>query len=511
MSSSKYGTVHLVGAGPGASDLLTLRAADLLVKADVVVYDYLVNPQIRRLCRPDCEMVDVGKSPGRHSISQEDILEILIEKAKKGKNVVRLKGGDPFIFGRGGEEKETLVEHDIPVEITPGITAALGCAAHNGIPLTHRDFSSAITFLTGHERPDRKEPGIDFQAFAKTKGTLCIYMGIGQAERISKDLIEGGLPKNTSVAVIRWGTLPKQQTWLTSISDLPKIIEKNVIKAPALLIIGEAASHMEPAQPKAGLPLLGKRIAITRAREQSGRLSKKLEALGAEVLEVPMIRIQADTVPQRMAEIFAEIAQYEWIVFTSTNGVRCFFEYFYKAYPDIRCLGPMRIAAVGEATAEEIRKHHLVVDLMPEKAVSEELAKCLLEKENVENLKILVISGNLNSPELADTLATKGHAIVDQLQVYSTELCDPSNTWEAQSLIHHGADAVLFTSSSTVNAFSEYLLPQFVDELPPPAYFSIGPKTSATLREHQLPIAAEAEESNLDSLVAALCENLEGK
>ncbi len=189
MSSSNYGTVHLVGAGPGASDLLTLRAAELLSKADVVVYDYLVNPEIRRLCRPECEMIDVGKAPGRHSISQEEILEILVEQAKAGKTVVRLKGGDPFIFGRGGEEKETLSDHDIPVEITPGITAALGCAAHNGIPLTHRDFSSSITFLTGHERPDRKEPEIDFHAFAKTKGTLCIYMGVGQADRISNDLI----------------------------------------------------------------------------------------------------------------------------------------------------------------------------------------------------------------------------------------------------------------------------------------------------------------------------------
>lgn len=509
MSSSKYGTVHLVGAGPGASDLLTLRAAKLLARADVVVYDYLVNPDIRRLCNPGCEMIDVGKAPGRHSISQEEILDILVEQAKAGKMVVRLKGGDPFIFGRGGEEKETLTDHDIPVEITPGITAALGCAAHNGIPLTHRDFSSTITFITGHERPDRKEPEIDFSSYANAKGTLCIYMGIGQAERISSELIKGGLAGETSTAIIRWGTLARQQTWLTSVADLPQVIEKNSIKAPALLIIGEAAAHIDPVESPEDQVLIGKRIVITRAREQAGKLRQKLEILGAEVLEVPMIKIQADTVREQMAEIFAEIAQYEWILFTSSNGVKYFFEYFHKAFPDIRCLGPMRIGAIGDATAEEIRKNRLGIDLMPEKALAEDLAKELLQKENVENLKILVVTGNRNSPELAETLSLKGHAIVDQLQVYSTELCDPTDTWEAQTYINQGADAVLFTSSSTVLSYAQHLMPKLSEELPAPACISIGPKTSKTMAEHGIKLTAQADESNLESLVATLCEELQ--
>ena len=508
MSESTTGIVHLVGAGPGAKYLLTLRAAELLSQCDVLVYDYLVNPEIRRLCNHHCEMIDVGKAPGRHSISQEEIMQILIDHAKAGKNVVRLKGGDPFIFGRGGEEKETLTEHDIPVEITPGITAALGCAAHNGIPLTHRDFSSNITFLTGHERPDKKEPGTDFHAYAKTKGTLCVYMGIGQAERISHDLMEGGLTADTPAAIVRWGTLPKQETWMTNLSDLPTVIEKNHIKAPALLIIGEAANHMEPVIPAHDQPLLGKRVVITRAQEQSGRLREKLEALGADVLEIPLIRIRPDTVKERMAEIFADIAQYDWILFTSSNGVRYFFDYFHKAYKDIRCLGPMRVGAIGKATAEEITKNHIQIDLQPEKALSEELAKVLLEKENIENLKVLVITGNRNSPKLAETLMLKGHAIVDQLQVYRTDLADPADTWEAQSFLSEGADAVLFTSSSTALSYAQHLAEDLKETATSPLHLSIGPKTSATLEEQNLSVSGQSEESNLDSLVELLCEKL---
>ena len=511
MSRTSPGTVHLVGAGPGAADLLTLRAAGLLAKCDVLVYDYLVNPGHRRLCRPDCEMVDVGKAPGRHSISQEEILEILTKHAKEGKMVVRLKGGDPFVFGRGGEEKEALADEGIPVEITPGITAALGCASHNGIPLTHRDFSSALTFLTGHERPDHTAPKIDFQEFAKTGDTLCIYMGIGQAGRISADLQSGGLPASTPVAIIRWGTLPNQQAWMTNLGDFPGLVEKNGIKSPALVIVGEAAIHLDPPEGDSlenAKPLLGKRVVVTRSQSQAGKLRGKLEDLGAEVLEIPLIDIRQDTSRDMLTEVFAEIAQYDWILFTSGNGVRYFFDYFYKAYNDLRCLGPMRIGAIGEATAKEIRKNHLEIDVLPEKAISGELARELLEKENIENLKVLIITGNRNGPELVDALVDKGRAIVDQLQVYSTDLNDPSGNWETNSFLAEGADAVLFTSSSTVESFAQHLVPK-LDGLPrDPLYFSIGPKTSATLGKHGLPLAAEAGESNLDSLVQAVCDQM---
>lgn len=511
MAQISPGTVHLVGAGPGAADLLTLRAADLLAQCDVLVYDYLVNPDLRRLCRPECEMVDVGKAPGRHSISQEEILEILADHAKQGKMVVRLKGGDPFVFGRGGEEKEALADEGIPVEITPGITAALGCASHNGIPLTHRDFSSSLTFLTGHERPDHTAPRIDFQQFAKYGDTLCIYMGIGQADRISTDLLSGGLPGTTPIAIIRWGTLPNQQAWLTNLADFPGLIDKNGIKSPALIIVGEAAMHLDPPESDArenDKPLVGKRIVVTRSHSQAGKLRGKLEALGAEVLEIPLIDIRQDTTREMLTEVFAGIAQYDWILFTSSNGVRYFFEYFYMAFNDLRCLGPMRIGAIGGATAEEIRKNHLEIDLLPEKAVSEELARELLEKESIENLKALVITGNRNSPKLVDTLVSKGRAIVDQLQVYRTDLHDPSATWETCSFLADGADAVLFTSSSTVQSFAQHLAPK-MDGMPgEPLFISIGPKTSATMGKHDLPLAAEAQESNLDSLVQAVCDQL---
>ena len=357
------GKVYIVGAGPGSMDLLTLRAADLLSQCDVLVYDYLVNPDFRRLCRRGYEMVDVGKAPGRHSISQEQILEILLNKAKEGLQVVRLKGGDPFIFGRGGEEKATLVAEGIEVEIVPGVTAALGCAAHNGIPLTHRDFSSSLTLLTGHENPDKKEPQVDFKKFATTGGTLCIYMGVGQADRITNDLIAGGMSADTPVAIIRWGTLPRQESWSTTLDKLPDTVSSKDVKAPALLLVGEAVTHKDDPSEGRALPLSGRRIVVTRALEQAGKLRHKLEEMGAEVLELPLIKIKPETSPEVMTETFAGLATYEWVIFNSTNGVRHFFDFFFKAFEDLRCLGPMRIAAIGDATAEELRKLHLQVDV----------------------------------------------------------------------------------------------------------------------------------------------------
>ena len=503
------GTVHLVGAGPGAKELLTLRAAELLAECDVLVYDYLVNPEFRRLCKRECEMIDVGKAPGRHSVSQDEILEIISAKAKSGKQVVRLKGGDPFVFGRGGEEKETLVAQGIYVEIVPGITAALGCAAHNGIPLTHRDFSSSITFLTGHENPEKKEPGIDFKSFAKNGGTLCIYMGVGQAKRISKDLITGGLSAKTPVAIIRWGTLPYQQAWETTLEDLPSLVLQDDVKAPSLLLIGEAVSHMvPPVQPAKYRPLLGRRIVITRAREQSGRLREKLEVLGAEVLELPFICVEPDANPETLTEVFADIAIYDWIVFTSSNGVRQFFDYFFRGFEDLRCLGPMRIAAIGEATAAELHKLHLQVDILPEKALSESLAQAMMSKENLENLKILIITGSRNSPILGETLTLKGMAIVDELQVYRTDLSDPTDTWEGRTLKADGADAVLFTSSSTVESFSLHQEKLLSADFPSPHYFSIGPKTTKSLCSSGFTVAGEASEPSLDALVQKLLEKL---
>ena len=495
------GTVHLVGAGPGARGLLTLRAADLLAQCDVLVYDYLVNPDFRRLCKRGCEMIDVGKAPGRHSISQDAIMEILVEKAQAGLQVVRLKGGDPFIFGRGGEEKSTLTAEGIDVEIVPGVTAALGCAAHNGIPLTHRDYSSSITFLTGHENPDKKEPRIDFQAFARTGGTLCIYMGVGQASRIADDLVTGGLPKTTSVAIIRWGTLPRQESWMTNLAQLPDTVADHGIKAPALLFVGEAASHLTDPSEGQSLPLLGKRIVITRAREQAGRLRAKLENLGAEVLELPLIRIEPEVSPEVITETFAGLATYEWIIFTSTNGVHHFFDFFFKAFEDLRCLGPMRIAAIGEATAEELRKLHLQVDVVPEKSLTEDLAKAILDFENLENLNVLVVTGSRNSPILTETLVLKGHAIVDELQVYRTDLADPSETWEGRTLLSESADAILFTSSSTVQSYAKHMANSVPGN---PACYSIGPKTTRALKDAGIQLAAEANEPSLDSLIDAL-------
>ena len=413
---NKKGMVYLVGAGPGDLGLLTIRARELIASADVLVYDYLANPKLLDWTRKECEHIYVGKQSGRHSIPQDEIEELLVDRARQGLSVVRLKGGDPFIFGRGGEEIEQLQADNIPFEIVPGVTAALAAAAYTGIPLTHRNYSSSITFLTGHENPEKHTLSIDFSAYGKSKGTLCIYMGIGQLPRIIDELKSGGMPGNTPVAVIQWATLNMQRSLFSTVDTVVNDLNTSELSAPSIIMIGEIVAGRSKSSWFAEKPLLGKRIVVTRARSQAGKLTTLLERKGAEVIELPLIEVKRIFEPQRLSEIFSGIASYEWILFTSANGVRFFFEVFYKAFDDIRCLGPMRIAAVGAATAQEIAAHRLKVDLIPEKASGNALASALIKSESIENLQILAITGNLNNEELVQRLESEGGAIVDTRQ-----------------------------------------------------------------------------------------------
>jgi uroporphyrinogen III methyltransferase/synthase len=508
-SQNKTGTVYLIGAGPGDLGLITVRARELIETADVLLYDYLANPKLLEWTREGAETIYVGKSNGQHSIPQDEIEEILVNRAQKGLNVVRLKGGDPFVFGRGGEEIEQLEIDKIPFEIVPGITAALATAAYAGIPLSHRDYSSAITFLTGHENPEKHTFSIDFKDYGQNKGTLCIYMGIGQLPRIAGELQAGGMSGSTPVAIVQWATLNRQRSLFSTIDTVAADLATSGITAPAMVIIGEVVANRTKTEWFEGRPLMGKRIVVTRARDQAGQLTALLESNGAEVIELPFIEVKPDVNQQQLAEIFAGIAIYEWIIFTSVNGVKSFFDMFYKAFDDIRCLGPMRIAAVGSATAREIAKHNLKVDLVPEKANGDALATAFIKNEGIESIQMLVVTGNQNREVLVKRLETEGGAIVDTLPLYKTSKTDLSNHAAAERFRTEGADAVLFTSSSTVKSFVDQAAALTLEpDATTPAFGSIGPLTTKTLKELGLPVGFESKHASLDHFVNATTEHL---
>jgi len=502
--SNKKGKVYLIGAGPGDPGLVTVRARQLIEAADVIIYDYLANPKLLDWAREDSERIYVGKRSGLHSIPQDEIEEILVDRANKGKQVVRLKGGDPFVFGRGGEEIGELQIDNIPFEIVPGVTAALAAAAYAGIPLSHREFSSSITFLTGHENPEKQSLSIDFRKHGQTNGTLCLYMSLGQLPRIIGELKEGGMPGDKPVGVIQWATLNRQQSVYGSLDTIVADIEAAGIGTPAMIIIGEVVAHRSKTEWFEGRELFGKRFVVTRAREQAGQLTHMLEDKGAEVIELPFIEVTPEFDPKLVSEVFTGLAVYEWIIFTSANGVKTFFDLFYKAFDDIRCLGPMRIAAVGAATAREIEKHRLKVDFVPKKANAEALADELIENEGMESVQVLVVTGNQNREALVKRLETEGRAIVDTLPLYKTKKTNLLANEAAERFRKEGADAILFTSSSTVNSFIDQNAAFKLEEgARHPVLGSIGPMTSKTLTEKKLPIGFEAPVSSLEHFIEA--------
>lgn len=506
MSDTK---VYLVGAGPGDLGLVTVRAKALIESCDVLVYDYLANPQIKQWTKPGCELIYVGKRPNLHAIPQDEIEDVLVDRAKKGLVVVRLKGGDPFIFGRGGEEACRLQEDGLNFEIVPGVTAALGSAAYAGIPLTHRDHSSSICFLTGHEDPEKHEMHVDFQYFAKSKGTLCIYMGMGHLDYIAQEIIKGGRSKETPVAVVQWATLGKQRSLVGTLDDIAEKVQDAGLSSPSVVIVGDVAQFRDVIGWHEKRPLYGKRIAVTRKKEQASVLCSKLQALGAEILELPLIDVQLDYDEENLEDVFSELATYEWIFFTSPNGARYFFELFFKKFKDLRCLGPMRIACIGNSTAKVVEQHNLEVDFIPETAVAEELAKSFLESNDVENQNLLVVTGNLNRDVLVKTLEDEGRAIVDTLKVYETVPSDLSNEPDAVSFREQGAHAITFTSSSIVQSFvdqAKHL--QLSKDAIRPKGISIGPITSEKMKKIGLPVDATAKEHNIDGLVAAIVKKL---
>ncbi|RRJ97471.1 uroporphyrinogen-III C-methyltransferase [Opitutaceae bacterium TAV4] len=506
---SATGTVYLVGAGPGDLGLVTFRAKELISTADVLVYDYLVHPELVKWCRPECQIIYVGKKAGFHSVPQTEIEKILVEHARAGRRVVRLKGGDPFVFGRGGEEARTLAAHDIPFEVVPGVTAALAAGAYAGIPLTHRNSNSAVLLLTGHEDVEKHQLALDWRAYGALKNTtLAIYMGMGRLRQIMDELQAGGLAPDTPAAVVQWASLGRQRSVVATAATLADRVAEAGLASPAIIFVGETVRQHETIDWFERLPLFGRRVAITRTRDQNSELREKLEALGAEVIELPLITISKDVDKHGLVEILTELGSYDWIVFTSANGVRFFFEEFFKGFDDVRALGLLRFACVGRATAREIEKHHIKVECMPASATGESLADALIETDSLDSAKVIVVTGNLNRDILVKKLEA-ANAIVDRLLLYKTERTDLTNDPVADDFRQRGADAILFASSSAVQSFAKHAAAlQLAPAARHPLTGSIGVLTSATMRESGMKVDFEAGKPSLDSLIAAMQKRL---
>jgi uroporphyrinogen III methyltransferase/synthase len=471
------GAVYLVGAGPGDPDLLTIKAQRLLCMADSILYDNLANHALLDLAPADAERLYVGKKKSQHAFTQDEIAAMLIERARLGKRVVRLKGGDPFIFGRGGEEAEALADAGVPFEVVPGVTAALGIAAYAGIPLTHRSHTSVVTFVTGHD------PGmIDWSRVGQAE-TLVILMGLTTFAEIARRIMKEGRSPDTPAAAVRWGTRPDQETIVGTLGSLPGLIAGRGLKPPATIIVGDVVQLREKLQWYERLPLFGKKIVVTRPRDQAAELTARLHALGADVVEIPAIEIQP------LPWTLGYPGRYDWLIFTSVNGVRCFMD----RIPDVRALRG-RICAIGPATRAAIETLHLKVELIGEEYVAESLLEAFAQHD-LSGKKVLIARAAVARDVLPEGLRARG-GHVDVLEVYRT--IAPANLAEQANRVQ-SADWVTFTSSSTVEN-----LMRAVGTIGSAKVATIGPVTSATARRLGIEVAVEASPYTVDGLVSAL-------
>jgi uroporphyrinogen III methyltransferase / synthase len=498
------GTVYLVGAGPGDAGLLTLRGAELLRRADVVIYDMLVNPDLLRLAPSRAELISRGSQGKAGALSQEQLNDLLIAKAREGKCVVRLKGGDPYVFGRGGEEAEELAAAKIPFEVVPGVSSIVAAPNYAGIPLTHRDHCSTFTVLTGHEHPDKPDSNLNFDEIARIPGTKIILMGQKRLRELTGTLVAKGLPPETPVAMVRWGTTGRQQSVVGTLANIADLAAEKKISAPVITIIGSVVGLRTKLNWFENRPLFGKRIVVTRTREQASQLAHQLGELGAEVLEIPTIKITAPDNKRSIVEALLELTSYNWLVFTSPNGVTAFFDLFFKRFQDLRDIGGVRIAAIGPATAAKLKELHLQVDVTPEEALGSKIAAAMDKFENVENLKICLLRAEVANPDLPRALEAL-RAIVDDIPVYKTVPETEDLTGSAAKLREGGADWITFTSASTVEHFhARFDLPKLLEKFPQIKLASIGPETSKAIRELGSEPTVEAKKHTIDGLVEAL-------
>jgi uroporphyrinogen III methyltransferase / synthase len=517
--SARAGIVYLVGAGPGDPGLMTARSLALIAAADAVFYDRLIPPGALAGAREGAELIYVGKQPGVPSVAQEEIGARLAAAAQAGKSVVRLKGGDPFVFGRGGEEGEALREAGVEFEVVPGVTAGVAATAYAGIPVTHRDDASAVAFLTGHEDPEKTESALDWDALARFPGTLVFYMGVRRLAENAAALIGAGRDPEEPAAAIERGTWPGQRTVGATLGTIAAAVERESVKAPALIVVGAVAARREDLAWLERRPLHGRRVVVTRARAQASGLAATLRDLGAEVVELPAIRIEPLIESEEVRRAIASIREYALICVTSPNGARLLFDALAAAGEakreggpgtaalggrppsglDARALAGATVAAIGPGTRRALARHGIVADVVPERFVAEALVAALAGVE-VEGRRVLVARAAEARDVLPDALRARG-AEVDVVALYETVREEPgAEAVEAAQ----AADYVTFTSSSTVTNLTEAL----GDRFPATArVVSIGPVTSDTARAAGLTVDVEAERHDVDGLLAALLED----
>ena len=481
-------TVYLVGAGPGDPGLITVRGAELLRRADVVVYDRLASPALLALAPSDAELVSAGKAPGAVDLTQEAINELLTDRGRSADVVVRLKGGDPYVFGRGGEEAEALAAAGVPFEVVPGITSAIGAPTYAGIPLTHRGLSTHFTVVTGHEDPTKDRSDVDWAALARTGGTLVILMGAGRVSDIAQALIGGGLSPETPVAAVRNGTRPDQRTVRATLAT----VAEAGVRSPSAIVVGDVAElDLGWFEQR---PLFGRSVVVTRAREQASGLRARLESLGAEVIELPAIEIEP------VEFVLPELASVRWLVVTSANGVDAFFDRGLAPDGlDARALGGVKVAAIGPGTAGALAARGIAADLVPEKFVAESLVDAFPDPALGSSTRVVIARAETARDVLPDGLRARGYD-VDVLSVYRTVQATPDDATSAR--VRAGdVDAITFTSSSTVTNLCDVLgaVPE-----PQPLVVSIGPVTSETARARGLRVDIEADPHTIDGVIAAL-------
>ena len=498
VSPSAKGVCYLVGAGPGDPGLLTLKGRDCLEQAEVVLYDYLSNAELLRHVPATAVIIYAGKTAGRHALKQEETNALLVKHTAAGKRVVRLKGGDPFLFGRGGEEAQALAAAGLRFEIVPGVTSAIGGLAYAGIPVTHRASNAVLTIFTGHEEPGKETSGIDYKAIASAPGTKVMLMGVERLGPITEQLGAAGMAKETPVALVRWATTGRHQTLTGTLGTIAALAAEKEFKAPAIAVFGDVVNLRETLNWFESRPLFGKRVAVTRTRQQAGGLLAQLRGMGADAYELPTIRIEPPAEKLGFMEALADVRTYDWIVFTSPNGVEAFFNAFFTAHEDARDLGGARITVIGNGTAKKVREYRYAVDLIPEEFVAESLLKSFKELD-VEHLKMLLPRAAGAREMLAVELEKLG-AIVDDVPVYQTVPETEDVSGGIRRFREEGADMITFTSASTAAHFMALGLP-----LPKGLKTaSIGPVTSEEMRRLGLPVDLEAPRHDIPGLAEAI-------
>lgn len=504
------GRVFLVGAGPGHAKLITVKGLECLQKADVVVYDRLAGPQLLHSLKPGTEKIYVGKLPDRHTMKQEEINQLLVDLALQGKTVVRLKGGDPTIFGRVGEEAELLRRNGIPYEIVPGITAAIGVPAYAGIPVTHRDLASSLSIITGHESPDKLDRMIEWDKVTNATGTLVFMMGVAKIGYIAEQLMRHGRKPDTPVALIRWGTRAEQEVLAGTLADIAEKVKQADFQPPAVTVVGDVVRQREQIKWAESLPLFGKRILVTRSRAQASDLVNRIEELGGEPYEFPVIETvypEAPELKQGLKDAFDRLGEYDWVFFTSTNGVDYFFRHLKEQGKDIRQLHRARIAAVGPATADALGQRGIIPVELPDRFQQEGLIESL-GSQLLAGQKVFLPRGDLARNWLPEKLAEMGLEVTSAV-MYQTIAGREDDPELIRLLEEGGIHAVTFTSSSTVNNLLSILQRMGVQD--PAALLQgvevacIGEITAKTARDAGLEVGIIAEEATLDSLVRSLC------